>query len=359
MTDENIEAALESLGLTQYQAAAYSAVLRLGSSSAVDIAEEGDIPQSRVYDVLRELESNGYVETYEQDSLHARALDPDDVKANLREHAETLSDAADSIDTIWQKSGFDDHQITLVQRRETVFEEARDAIREADTEIQIAATPAQFDRLRPSLVEARNRDVFVRLTIFPPEEGETVDLSSVSLEGAVTEAKEQQLPAQFVLLVDRSTTCFAPNGAALREEFGIIANSVPLAYVFHWFFLTALWEVWPVVYSERGDEPPIPYIDIRQCVRDIVVLLDEGATITVSVDGEDVATGESRQLSGTVADVTYEGEGRVDGYPSLSDVAGQTTIIVDTGDEEVSVGGWVPTVEDIEMHRLTIEGIEY
>lgn len=52
---------LHEMGLSEYEASAYLALLQTGKATAKEVATAGDIPQSRVYDVLEKLERKGFV----------------------------------------------------------------------------------------------------------------------------------------------------------------------------------------------------------------------------------------------------------------------------------------------------------
>ncbi len=59
--DENPEAMLKGLGLTEYETRAWLALLRHGTLSAEAISEIGNIPLPRVYDTITELQHKGFV----------------------------------------------------------------------------------------------------------------------------------------------------------------------------------------------------------------------------------------------------------------------------------------------------------
>lgn len=52
---------LNQMGLSEYESRAYLAVLQSGLSTATEISDAADVPQSRVYDVLEDLEEKGFV----------------------------------------------------------------------------------------------------------------------------------------------------------------------------------------------------------------------------------------------------------------------------------------------------------
>ncbi|WP_129112740.1 TrmB family transcriptional regulator [Halegenticoccus tardaugens] len=358
MNQEAVSQSLQEAGFTQYEADVYLTLVRFGSASAMGIAEESGVPKSRVYDVLRDLEADGLVETYKQDSLRARALDPESVIADLERRAESFSTTADELRERWETPELGEHEVTLVKRLETVLERAETFVRSADNEVQLAVTPEQFDRLRPVLHEAYGRGVFVEISLFPGERGRSISEERFDFEGVATDVCHRELSTPFVVLVDRSKICFAPQSGP-RNQFGIVANNRPLAYVFHWYFQTSLWEPWEIVYTTRASEPPITYVNIRRCVVDVAPLYHEGAEITVTAEGFDTETGERRRIRGVVVDLVYTSSATDNRYLSLSDVAGQVTIFVDDGDGVHSLGGWYAQIEDFELRRLTIESVTF
>ena len=56
--------ALRDAGLSPYQADAYVTILEVGAAPVTDIAEASGVPDPRIYDVLRDLEAEGYIELY-------------------------------------------------------------------------------------------------------------------------------------------------------------------------------------------------------------------------------------------------------------------------------------------------------
>ncbi|WP_101296753.1 TrmB family transcriptional regulator [Halegenticoccus soli] len=357
MDEEAVRSTLQNAGFTQYEAEVYLALVKKGSASATEVADASGVPNSRVYDVLRDLEEERLVETYKQDSLRARALDPDTVIADLRSRADSFTETADELEELWDAPELDEHDVTLVKRFETVVEQAGYFIRSAENEIQLAVTPSQFYELQPVLREAYSRDVFVTLSLSPELDDGTPPGGQFDFEDVATEVSYRDLVTPFVALVDRSKICFAPQPGS-GYEFGIVANNRPLAYVFHWYYQTSVWEPWEVVYTTRGTEPPITYVDVRQFVVDVAPLHHEGADVTVTATGIDTETGEERTVSGQVVELVYTGSTLDNRYPSLSEVSGRVSIYVDDGEEVHSLGGWYAKVEDLELRRLTIDSIE-
>lgn len=352
MNEEQARATLQNAGLSQYQADAYITIIRLGSASATEIASASDVPKSRIYDVLRELGDKGYVETYEQDTLRARAINPDDVLEMLREQATSFEETADTLEEMWTEPSVGDHKATLVQRKETVVNNAKQAIQEATTEIQLSATPEQFTKLRPYLHEARSRDVVIKLSLQAPLNGGDAELPDLDFEGTATEVRHRDLPAPFVALVDRQKTYFASEDPV--NEIGIIVDNYTLTYVFHWYFQLSLWEIWDEIYLADEGIPPTRYVNVRECVRDLNRLLDDDRSVAATVTGYDTATNEAIEVEGAIVDVTYTGANTDTDPLPLSEVAGRATIHLDTGDGVVTVGNWGAIEEDIEGRDIRL-----
>lgn len=345
---------LENAGLSPYQAEAYVTVLELGSASATDIAESSAVPDPRIYDVLRDLEKEGYIETYEQDSLHARAYSPEGVLEDLRSRAERFQGAADEIEERWEDPAMDTHTVNFVKRIDTVLEKAETMIDAAETQIQVALSIGQFERLRPALQRARDRGVHVRMALHAddaaqlPEEG--------VLSRVATEVHYRTLPMPFVALIDRTATCFAPHDLSMNR-YGIIVEDRTHAYVFHWFFMAGIWESTEELYVVDDVGLPRTYADVRNCIYDVAPLLEDGATIEATIDAFDVDTGGAVELSGTISEVIYPSvEALPEDVPFVY-LGGQATMLIDTDDGVHHVGGWGAVIEEYEATRIVIESI--
>ncbi|WP_331233512.1 TrmB family transcriptional regulator [Natronorarus salvus] len=357
MNAEELRGVLEEAGLSPYQADAYVTLLDLGSASATEVADASEVPDPRIYDVLRALEAEGFVETYQEGSLHARASDPEVVVSDLVGRARRLEAATEEIESRWSEPPKEAPRVGIVGRFDTLFERARSAIGEARYRVQLSVSPEEFHTLREDLVAAVDRGVDVRLSIHTRSPEGTALPSTEELAGACTEARHRPLPTPFVVLVDRSRSFFDPHPDS-TNQYGVLVDDRTHAYVFHWFFATCLWEVWEPIHSSRPTEPPVAYVDVRECLRAIEPAVEDGREVSVSVSGFETATGEACELSGRVVDVEYSATTGGSEEPSIARYAGRATLVVDTGNERVAVGGWGATIEDVEATRVVVEGVE-
>ena len=282
MESTKLDTVLEEAGLSPYQADAYVTLLELGSASASEIASMSGVPQPRIYDVLRALDDEGYVTVYERDRLYAQANDPSEALSGLKTAIERYEFAIDEIETRYQAPTVREGDVSLVQRFRTVLDHARESIETANEHIQLAVTPDQFVTLRPLLRDAHERGVYIQLSLhLSPDDELPFDRSE--FEGTCTEVRRRDLSGPFLLLVDRQRACYATNNS---REYGVLVDDYTTTYVFHWYYLTRLWEVYETIYDGRNDRPPYSFVEITDCIRGIEPLLDDGAAILGRVEGE-------------------------------------------------------------------------
>src|SRR5579884_4176817 len=86
--------ALRMLGLTEYGAKAYVALVQLGPSGAADVASAGPIPRTKVYAVLGDLARRGWIESEGGRPRRWRALPPRECVRRERERMDAALEAA-------------------------------------------------------------------------------------------------------------------------------------------------------------------------------------------------------------------------------------------------------------------------
>ncbi|SDN10993.1 Sugar-specific transcriptional regulator TrmB [Halogranum gelatinilyticum] len=353
MDRETLSQALEYADLTSYQADAYLTLLEMGVSPAVDVGRESAVPVSQVYDVLRSLETKGYVETIERDKLYVRPCEPDESMTDLESRGELLHDAAEEIRERYREPERMDSRVSVTKRVETAVENARSLISDAQTVVELAGTYEQFELLIPELREARERGVVVRASVYV-DDGQTPP-EGFDPTGAFSEIRACSIPGPFLVVIDRDRTCFAPNTRA-DEDYGVVVYDRILPFVFHWYYLTCLWDLYPTVYAD--DPERFTYVAMEEFVRDCNGLWQDGYELRVVVDGIDLETERETSVEGTVVDLSYLGDDRPRSRLALSDLSAYKTVTLDTDDSLVEVGGWGAVFEDVEMRTITLVGID-
>lgn len=348
---------LEDAGLSPYKADAYVTTLDRGSGTMTDIAEASEVPEPRIYDVLRDLEERGYVETYEQDSLNVRAHSPENVLEDLRTRADRFSKAAAEIERRWERPSIEDNVVSLVKRFDTVLEQACEAIRSSENQVQVSAALDHLPEIAPALRTARDNGVHVKLSLYDGRDDDR-DLEADDIIDLCTVCRYRLIPSPFIVVVDRSITCFSPHPGSINE-YGVLVDDRSHTYVFHWFFLTHMWDPWDEIYGGNGYEEE--YTDLRYCLRDLYPLFEAGREIHVGVRAIDTADRDRREIDGVVTDITTTGAeefGTNDGRTPVAAYAGVASLSVDTGDRVIDVGGWGATIEDVEAVRIEVLDVE-
>ncbi len=82
---ESIVEGLKKLGLTEYEARAYAALVGLGEATAREIHEASGVPRTRIYDILRDLAEKGFVEFIQGSPTYYRVVEPERVMERMRE----------------------------------------------------------------------------------------------------------------------------------------------------------------------------------------------------------------------------------------------------------------------------------
>ncbi|SEQ91587.1 TrmB family transcriptional regulator [Natrinema salaciae] len=350
MDTQMLRGALEDAGLTGQQAEVYLTLLEAGSSPVVEIAHQSSVSSSRIYDVVRSLEEEGFVETLERDRLFARPREPVDVLNRLRRKSEMFADAAGEIEDRWERPDPQDSRISVLKRTETVLRSTGDAIAESSVSVALAATPEQLEELRPTIETAAENGVLIQIAIYDAGETDVPDIDGV------LEVRRCPIPGPFLAIVDRRYAFFAPNVHSDRS-YGITIGDEILSFIMHWYFRTCVWAHNERLHVDRTQVPT--YVSIERFVHDAASLLRDDAGMTLRVIGHRTATGERVELHGELVWATWGSRLGLPNEPTYTDLAGQVTLFLETEGKVVSIGGWGALYEDVEAEIIRVEGIDF
>ena len=97
---------LQQLGLKEYEARCFVGLSRLSTATAKQLSEVVDVPRTRIYDAVRELETEGLIEIQHSSPQRFRAVPLEEATETLRDRYESRVDdlgnalaSADSIDS--------------------------------------------------------------------------------------------------------------------------------------------------------------------------------------------------------------------------------------------------------------------
>jgi sugar-specific transcriptional regulator TrmB len=341
--DDGLHAALERVAerfdFGEYEAKAYLTILQHGQLTASEIAERTDIPQPRVYDTVRSLADNGLVELQETRPMRVLAVDPregfDELQSSLDALVEDLTDT-------YTAPARDAEAVSLIKSRSTILRYLEEVITTADYELLLSLSPDLLDRFEDDLIEQHENGVAIELLLSPAREVPDADEFDY-LDVASTVRARRGITTPIVAVGDGEFSVYATQEALHgdRDRYGVIFNRSELGFLVSGFLNTVLWTTAePIV--EDGDDRPFPrrYATIRRCISDLQRA--DGEEFYAAIEGRDVVTGEREIVQGRIDDATF-GSARQ-----------KATLLVETAEGVVEVGGQVAALEDVEAHEIRI-----
>lgn len=150
---------LKELGFSKYEAACYVALIKKHPANGSQLSKISGIARSRIYDVLRNLLSKGYV--VEVNAGFYAPLPSDELIRRLKSSFDSSIDALE--DQIAKASQTDDLEyVWTITGYENVMEKAMKMIEHAKKEIYIRLFPESHKYLDKYLTAAQKRHVKIR-----------------------------------------------------------------------------------------------------------------------------------------------------------------------------------------------------
>ncbi len=156
---------LEQLGLTQYEAKVYLALLSEHPATAYTISRRSGVPHSRVYEVARRLMAKGYVVCQNTNPDRFSPLSPRELVDRLAgEHERMVEGLKQRLATIPFQSDFD--PVWNIGDRAGALAKAREIIGEAKRKIYIGVWDEELEELVDDLRRAHARGVEIVFLIY-------------------------------------------------------------------------------------------------------------------------------------------------------------------------------------------------
>ncbi len=172
LLDEKVIDALQKIGLTYYGAKTYAALVNMGPSTAEKIAKEADVPRSKIYQVLKRLDEEGWVKTERGRPLLYKPRYPKEAieerKLLLYADAEYASSELSSI--------YDRHvdkdapKVWVLRGMDNIVAKIQDMMVRAKSDIALLGalySEEEIRRVRKYIVSARKRGISVRIITRP------------------------------------------------------------------------------------------------------------------------------------------------------------------------------------------------
>jgi sugar-specific transcriptional regulator TrmB len=201
-------ALLEQLGLSQYDAASYVALLRLGEGTAREISETADVPRTRIYDAVERLQERGLVDVQHASPKVFRPVARETaIRQFQREYDETftqLSERLTALDPVDQQQ--EQPAVWTTTGRAAVDERVHEALTAATDEIVYLAVEAVLtDESLAHLRAASERGVTVRIADGTAPTHETIQAAVPAAELVEPPWAWHTPPTGRLLMTDRET----------------------------------------------------------------------------------------------------------------------------------------------------------
>lgn len=334
-----IEAFGERLDLSSYEIEAYLAVLERGSISASTLADQTGIPQPRIYDTVRSLNDRGLVELHESRPMTVVAVDPAEAFAGVEDVFDRMLAA---LQRRYNAPEHDQEAVSLVKSRSTILRHLGAVIDRSEFDLALSLTPELLTRYTDELREAKARGVSIELLVTPASRAPDADRFPYT-DLASTVRKRRGVTTPVIAVADGEHSVYATQDAFRDDEerYAVIFNRSSLGFLVFGFFGTVLWTTAdPVTDAAFEKTFPQRYASIRRCIKDIRSL---DGPFAATVEGRRVETGESCRVSGEITDLAIETTGEI------------ASMTLDTPGGELSVGGRLAALEDIEAHDIVVE----
>ncbi|MHC3439861.1 TrmB family transcriptional regulator [Natrialbaceae archaeon A-gly3] len=186
MTDD-AEALFEHLDLKEYETTALKQLLRLGRTTAPNLAEATGIPRARIYAVLDDLANHGYIKVIPGRPKQYKAKPPaailEQAEQNRRQEYEQFCDELaavqepflDRFEPVYEQASEEitpaEELFYVVDVGEPSERETRSLYREATDSVHVITKSFEyFDAVEPAVRDALARDVPIRALFLHPEQ---------------------------------------------------------------------------------------------------------------------------------------------------------------------------------------------
>ncbi|MFC7175742.1 TrmB family transcriptional regulator [Halosegnis marinus] len=199
----------ETLGLTEYEATALAELLRVGRTTAPNLAEATGIPKARIYGVLDSLADDGYLKVIPGRPKEYQPHDPETVlaraKENKRQEYESFERAVDEERDAFL-SRFEpafasaaggvtpaEELFYVVDVGDPSESETRRLYHEAEREAYVLTKSFEYlDAVRPAIEDAIDRGVAVHALFYHPD---LLDDAERRVQADVVDTIRTDLPA--------------------------------------------------------------------------------------------------------------------------------------------------------------------
>lgn len=348
MNENRLTEQLQEIGMTKYQSLTYIAAVGLGTARPAELADEADVPQSRIYDVIDDLDEMGLVEVHERTGgKEVNAPPPEVILQEFKQrHFDSFTNTIQSVST--ELSELYTHErntrgyVTMVQSEDAALRHIRGAINDADWWLSLSLSPDLYATVADDLAAAVERGVTVRFICHG-----TTPTAEYEPEFPRSMWVRYREMSDVFAIADRGYGIFQGTYPATDEQPYLITQEGFMVHLLQNYSD----QIWPTsAVLQEKEMYPRWYLEPRHVITTFRDDLHE-KQYTARLIGH--RKGERYRDEWTGAIVDYDLSGPVDD-DFLSALPVTATLTVDIGTETLSVGGWKSTAEEIAAHAIEI-----
>lgn len=200
---------LQNFGLSTYAAETYVTLYEIGSSTAQQISDNSDVPRTRVYDAIEELEGCGLVDVQQSSPKRFWAVSGGTAcQYYERQFTRRLNILRESLAGIEQVTPKEEQRgVWTVTGEDRITDRIIEFIDEADTELVFMSVEILLsDEILDALADAYDRDVMIKLGKMEAAVREEIEATVPTLEYVECLWEWSDSPAGRLLLVDGDRT---------------------------------------------------------------------------------------------------------------------------------------------------------
>ncbi len=198
---EGVVEKLRQVGLTEYEAKVYLALLNTHLNTATQVSEKSGVPRTKIYSVLEALKNKGWVRVYSGVPLLFKAVAPRAVFEKVKGDLERF---LESVQTTLKEEVNDMKEKFVIQRYDIGLEGLKQEIGKAKT-VEINNATAGFVK---KVSKAFRQDAAVKVLMFPGE-AKPGNMQNVKLKEAevaiVIIIRNKEVPSMSVILDEERT----------------------------------------------------------------------------------------------------------------------------------------------------------
>ena len=226
---------LVALGLTEYEAKIYLALLKENPANGYQLSKSTGVPRSMVYEALGRLHSRGAVlKSGDERSTIYRPLPPEQLLERYdRQHQQLIDDLRGNLSSIFDSQ--DQDALWSIYGQEAIFSYASQMMARAENEIYLVLEDVALERLRGDIIAACERSVPVGALLTGSGELECDQVSHHPPE----ESELQGLENMLVVVIDGKECMIANLGLDMAATVTTNRNLVLISHQFVWMELFA------------------------------------------------------------------------------------------------------------------------